>query len=148
MTMRITVTTMIDAPHDVVWADVSDMASHAEWMADADRIEVVSDTARGVGTVLEVPTTIGPLHTTDRIIVTQWDEGRAIGVIHVGIVTGEGEFRIEPVGDRTRFVWDETLDLPLHLGGRIGEIVARPIIGAIWRGNLRRLSQRFPRGAG
>jgi hypothetical protein len=121
------------------------MESHAEWMADAEGIDVVSTVRRGVGTVLRVPTRIGPLRTVDWIIVTDWIEGRSIRVVHVGLVSGEGEFRIESHGDATLFVWDESLTLPLLFGGRIGELVARPIIAGIWRGNLRRLAGRFAR---
>ena len=141
--MRITVTTTIDAPAEQVWRDVADLSTHAEWMADAESIEFAGDARTGIGTILIVPTRIGPLSTEDWIIVTEWDEGRAIGVIHVGIVSGVGSFRLEPQGDTTLFVWDEELELPLAFGGPLGEIFARPIIGAIWRGNLRRLAQRF-----
>lgn len=141
--MRVLVSRVIDAPPDIVWADVSHMESHAEWMADAEGIDVVSTTRSGVGTVLKVPTRIGPFRTVDWIIVTEWIEGRSIRVVHVGLVSGEGEFRIEPKGDATLFLWDEDLKLPLLLGGPIGGLIARPIIAGIWRGNLRRLAERF-----
>jgi uncharacterized protein YndB with AHSA1/START domain len=143
MTMHVVVSTYIDAPPDEVWSDVSEMASHAEWMADAESISFASSTTSGVGTILVVPTRVGPLVTEDWIIVTRWDEGEAIGVVHVGIVSGVGEFRLIPEGAGTRFVWEEDLTLPLSLGGRIGEVVARPIVTAIWKGNLARLSRRF-----
>jgi hypothetical protein len=143
--VRVLVSHVIDVPADIVWADVSNMKSHAEWMADAEGIDVVSTMQRGVGTVLKVPTRIGPFRTVDWIIVTDWIEGRSIRVVHVGLVSGEGEFRIEPNGDATLFLWDEDLTLPLLFGGRIGEVIARPIIAGIWRGNLRRLAERFSR---
>ncbi len=143
MTMHVVVSTYIDAPPDEVWSDVSEMASHAEWMADAESISFASSTTSGVGTILVVPTRVGPLVTEDWIIVTRWDEGEAIGVVHVGIVSGVGEFRLIPEGAGTRFVWEEDLTLPLSLGGRIGEVVAKPIVTAIWKGNLARLSRRF-----
>ena len=143
MTMHVVVSTYIDAPPDEVWSDVSEMASHAEWMADAESITFASSTTSGVGTILVVPTRVGPLVTEDWIIVTRWDEGEAIGVVHVGIVSGVGEFRLIPEGAGTRFVWEEDLTLPLSLGGRIGEVVAKPIVTAIWKGNLARLSRRF-----
>lgn len=143
MTMHVVVSTYIDAPPDEVWSDVSEMASHAEWMADAESISFASSTTSGVGTILVVPTRVGPLVTEDWIIVTRWDEGEAIGVVHVGIVSGVGEFRLIPEGAGTRFVWEEDLTLPLSLGGRLGEVVAKPIVTAIWKGNLARLSRRF-----
>jgi carbon monoxide dehydrogenase subunit G len=141
--MRITVSRIIPATPDEVWADVSVLASHAEWMGDAESIEVVSATSSGIGTVLRVPTHIGPLTTEDWIIVTAWEPPVRIGVVHTGIVTGSGEFRLLPEGGSTRFVWDEELNFPLHLGGRLGELMARPIIAAIWAANLDRLAARF-----
>jgi len=32
---RVRVSTLIDAPPERVWADVSDIVSHVEWMRDA-----------------------------------------------------------------------------------------------------------------
>ena len=142
--MQVTVSIDIDASVDEVWADVADMASHAEWMADAESISFAGDRRSGVGTVLIVPTRVGPLTTEDWIIVTEWFDRERMGVIHVGIVSGVGAFTLHDLGDgRTRFVWEEDLSLPLSLGGPIGEIFAKPIVTAIWNGNLRRLAARF-----
>lgn len=145
MTMQVTVSIDIDAPVDVVWADVADMASHAEWMADAESIRFAGERRSGVGAVLIVPTRVGPFTTEDWIIVTEWEDRRRMGVIHVGIVSGVGVFTLHELDDgrRTRFEWSEELSLPLTLGGPIGEVFAKPIITAIWRGNLRRLAARF-----
>ncbi len=85
--MRVVVSVTIDQPVDVVWADVANLASHGEWMADAESIDFVSQSTSGVGTVMRVPTRIGPLTTEDWIIVTDWEDGERIGVVHVGIVT-------------------------------------------------------------
>ena len=92
---------------------------------------------------MRVPTRVGPLTTEDWIIVTDWVEGREIGVVHVGLVTGAGTISMAPEGDGTRVQWDEELDLPITLGGPIGEVVARPILKALWAGNLRRLASRL-----
>jgi carbon monoxide dehydrogenase subunit G len=143
MTMHVVVDQLIDAPVAAVWADVSEMATHAEWMTDAESISFAGDRRSGMGTVMIVPTRVGPFTTEDWIIVTHWEEQRAMGVIHVGIVSGVGMFRLEPEGERTRFVWEEELTLPWALGGPLGEIVAKPIIGAIWKANLSRLAARF-----
>jgi hypothetical protein len=74
-----------------------------------------------------------------------------MGVRHVGMVTGSGVFTLTPVrsgrGKRatqqTRFVWTEQLKFPWYFGGPIGAIFARPVLGHIWRKNLRNLQQRF-----
>ena len=141
--MQVSVSVFIDAPPELVWDDVADLESHGEWMQDAEDVVIVSRHRRGVGTVMRVPTRVGPLTTEDWIIVTDWVEGRAIGVVHVGLVTGAGTISLAPEGEGTRVRWDEELDLPITLGGPIGEVVARPILRALWAGNLRRLASRL-----
>ncbi|MBW2472611.1 MAG: SRPBCC family protein [Deltaproteobacteria bacterium] len=141
--MQVSVSVFIDAPPSDVWADVADLESHGEWMQDAEAVEIVGELRRGAGTVMRVPTRVGPLATEDWIIVTDWIEGERIGVVHVGLVTGAGAITVEPEGDGTRVRWEEQLDLPITLGGPIGEIVAKPILAALWSGNLRRLASRL-----
>lgn len=141
--MRVRVSITIDEPIDVVWAEIADLSGHGEWMADAEQIEFVSSSTSGVGTVMRVPTRVGPLVTEDWIIVTEWIEGVRIGVVHVGLVTGAGAISLSPSDDGTDVEWDEQLDLPVVFGGRLGERIARPVLEAIWRSNLRRLAGRF-----
>ena len=63
---RIQVQRVIDAPTDVVWTELSDIASHVEWMADAAAIRFTGDRHRGVGTTFDCVTKVGPLRTVDR----------------------------------------------------------------------------------
>lgn len=132
----------IDAPTDRVWTALEPIESHAEWMADAESIEFVGDQTRGVGTTFVAHTRVGPIRLADRMEITVWEPGRAMGVRHVGVVTGSGEFTLQSIdlGRRTRMVWDEELQFPWYLGGPVGGIVGARILAAIWRGNLRRLS--------
>jgi hypothetical protein len=143
---RIRVATTIPAPPSVVWRSVADLASHVEWMADAEAIRFTSSRRRGVGTTMEVDTRVGPLRLTDVLEVTEWRRGRAIGVRHTGLVGGTGRFtlrrsRLRPRS--TRFTWEERLAFPAWLGGPLGALVAAPVLRRIWRGNLRRLRKNF-----
>lgn len=133
---RITQHVDIAAPLDRVWAAAADLASHAEWMADAESIEFLTDSRAGVGTTMRVATVVGPLRTTDVMEVTEWVEGRTIGVDHRGLVTGTGRFELTPVAAATRFTWTEDLTFPLWLGGPITAFFAKPVLGWIWRRNL------------
>ena len=63
-----------------------------------------------------------------------------MGVRHSGLVTGTGVFTLTAEGDQTRFSWQEQLGFPRHLGGRLTEFVAKPILTKLWEGNLRRLN--------
>jgi carbon monoxide dehydrogenase subunit G len=134
--------TDIKAPIERVWQVVEPVERHVDWMADAESIEFVTDQRRGVGTSFLCVTKVGPIKLTDKMRITQWEPQRAMGVEHVGIVTGTGVFTLEALDDRTtRFVWEERLVFPWWLGGPLGALVGGKIVlRAIWRGNLRRLA--------
>lgn len=141
---RIKVKTILDAPPEVVWADIENIASHVEWMADAESITFTSATSSGVGTTFDCVTAVGPLRLTDRMEITDWQSGASMGVRHVGLVTGTGRFTLQARKDgRTTFQWNERLIFPWWMGGPIGGIVGGRVLKLIWKRNLRRLAQRF-----
>lgn len=120
---------------------MADLGSHVEWMKDARSIEFISDRRRGVGTRMNVETRVGPLRTLDVIEVTGWVEGSTIEVVHRGIVTGEGALSVRSSDGHARVSWVEELRFPWWLGGPLTAWLARPILAAVWRGNLRRLEE-------
>lgn len=134
---------IIDATPDQIWADVESIASHVHWMHDATAIRFLTEDRRGVGTSFECDTKVGPITLTDVMTITEWEPAAVMGVKHTGVVTGVGRFTLEPHADVTRFRWAEELFFPWFLGGRIGAIAAKPILGAIWRRNLKNLKQRI-----
>ncbi len=142
---RIRVSTVIDAPPDRVWEVVRHLDRHIDWMADAEAIRFTSASREGRGTTFDCDTRIGPFKLTDRMEVTTWQTAKAIGVRHVGLVTGTGEFRLRSVlrarHTRTRFTWDEELVFPWWMGGRVGAAAARPLFKALWRRNLHALKR-------
>ena len=139
---HISIAVDIGAPIEAVWGEASDLASHAEWMADAESIEFVTDQRSGVGTEMRVATAVGPLKTMDVMKVTEWVEQQSIGVEHSGVVTGKGRFQLSPIAGGTRFSWTEDLAFPLHLGGPVTAFFAKPVLAWIWRRNLAGLKTR------
>lgn len=138
----IAVEVVIDAPVTFVWGDVEDISSHVSWMLDAAEIRFLTDQRRGVGTRFECDTEVGPLKVTDVMEVTDWVDAERMGVRHQGVVGGTGVFTLRASGSATVFSWVEDLDFPWYFAGPVGAWVARPILKAIWNGNLRRLKQR------
>ncbi len=145
---RIDVRADYDAPPDAVWRALEPIESHIEWMADAEVIRFTTEQTRGVGTRFDCLTAVGPVRLTDRMEITEWVPGVAMGVRHVGVVTGTGRFLLSPLdgGRRTQVRWDEELRFPWWLGGPVGAAFGgRAVLGRIWKGNLERLRSRVER---
>ena len=141
---RIRVTTILDASPAEVWADVQDIGSHVEWMADATAIRFLGDQTSGTGTRFECDTKVGPITLTDVMEITEWVPGKVMGVRHSGVVTGTGRFTLKKASrGRTQFQWREKLVYPVWLGGPVGAFLSKPVLRWIWRRNLTRLAQRF-----
>ncbi|MEM9652586.1 MAG: SRPBCC family protein [Actinomycetota bacterium] len=127
-----------------VWADVRDIASHVTWMQDAVEIRFLTDQTEGVGTRFECDTKVGSLGLTDVKEITSWVNEQRMGVQHVGLVEGIGEFTLTAIApDRTEFRWEEDLSFPWWMGGPFGAFVARPVLKFIWKRNLLRLKGRL-----
>ena len=136
----IEVTTVIAVPPLELWRQIEDIASHTEWMADAEEIRFTSPQHQGAGTTFDCETRVGPLRLTDTMAITAWTPGELMGVRHEGIVTGWGQFTLAQVsGGRTRFTWHEELAFPWWIGGPIGAVVGAAVLRRIWRANLERL---------
>jgi uncharacterized protein YndB with AHSA1/START domain len=134
----------IDAPPEEVWRRASDLASHAEWMADALAVTFLGEQRRGVGTRLAVKTRFGPFRTSDLLEVTTWEPSKRIAVAHRGMVKGEGQLVIEPLGEgHARFSWEERLRFPWFLGGPLGAWLVRPFLRRVMQGNLERFRRSF-----
>ena len=143
---RVEVSIIIDRPPAVVWRSVEDIASHVDWMADAEAIRFTSPTTRGVGTTFDCETKIGPIRLIDRMTITEWVPEATMGVAHTGTVTGTGRFRLRAVGvGHTEFAWEETLTFPLWMGGRAGALFGAPVLRQVWKRNLQRLKEKIER---
>ena len=139
---RICVSVDIDATTERVWQVVEPVERHVDWMHDAVAIRFTGEQTRGVGTEFLCDTKVGPFKLVDRMELTEWEPGSAMGVRHTGMVTGEGRFTLTPIDldRRTRFTWEETLIFPWWMGGPVGALIGgKVVLAAIWRRNLRGL---------
>ena len=134
MSKRIETSIIINKPLDTVWQEVKVMENHVNWMEDAVKIDILSENNSGIDTKMNV--------LTDIITVTEWKEKESIGVIHEGIVTGEGIFYLTALNEsQTEFRWEETLKFPIYLGGVIGEFFGSYVLKYIWKKNLKNLKE-------
>ncbi|HEY2428375.1 MAG TPA: SRPBCC family protein [Acidimicrobiales bacterium] len=140
----IEVSVVIDAPPAAVWRDLSSIASHVEWMADAESIRFTTSRRQGLGTEFDCATRVGPIRLIDHMVVTEWEEGALIGVHHEGVVQGTGRFTLErQTGNATRLTWSERLRFPWWLGGSVGAVLGRVVLRRIWTANLGRFRARL-----
>lgn len=147
---KVQVSVQIRASRNEVWRVLEDLAGHVRWMADAHAIHFVGDRRTGVGTVFDCDTRVGPLRTVDRMEITEWRPGRAMGVTHRGLVTGTGRFTLTRPWwrpHRTTVTWEEALRFPWWFGGPVGAVAARAVLRAVWRRNLRRLRDLVEAGS-
>jgi uncharacterized protein YndB with AHSA1/START domain len=141
---RLSVSIEIAADPARVWRVVEPVEDHVQWMHDAVAIRFQTEQRRGVGTTFLCDTKVGPIKLVDRMEITEWVPEAAMGVRHIGVVTGTGRFTLTPIdlGRRTRFGWDETLDFPWWLGGPLGELIGgRVVLRQIWKRNLANLKR-------
>jgi hypothetical protein len=142
MSKRIEISIVINKPLNVVWDEVKIMENHVNWMEDAVKIDILSENNSGLNTKMNVLTKVGPITLNDIITVTEWKEKESIGVIHEGIVTGEGVFYLTSLDEsKTKFQWVEILKFPFYLGGPLGEIFGGLILKLIWKKNLKNLKE-------
>lgn len=147
--MRIEVSRYLFAPATIVWSALTDWEGQADWMLDAEEVHVVSEHREGVGVRLRCPTNVLGLTVEDEMEVTAYDEERRLAIRHTGrVITGTGEFLLEPDEIGTRVVWREEIDPPLGAVGEVGaRTLVRPYVGRLFGRSLDRLKQRCEREA-
>ena len=139
----VSASTFIPRSGEEVWAELERLEDHPAWMGDAESVAFLRERRRGVGTRVEVATRVGPFRNKDVIEFVVWNPPARMVVVHRGLFTGTGEFRLAPEGEGTRVVWGETIRFPWYLGGPIGAAAVRPLLRRVFRRNLENLSARL-----
>ena len=141
--VRLALAVDVDAPVEDTWRAAVDWDHQGDWMLAT----TVRETAPGR---LEAFTGLGPVGFRDTMEITGWDPPYRCEVLHTGrLVRGSALFLVEARPDGgSRFRWEERLDLPLGLLGRIGWLLLRPLFAAGVAVSLRRFARSVPRGRG
>ena len=114
---------------DEAWAVLMDWERQADWMLDADRVEVVSAHREGVGVRLAVKTRIAGIPAfTEPMEVTGWDPPRRLDIRHGSLVAGEGSWELVPGSEGTTFVWTEEIRLAVPVVGELAARLYRPVM--------------------
>jgi hypothetical protein len=132
---------IMPGPAEVVWDLITDWEHQDDWMLEASDFVVVSEGREGIGVEAEATIKIGGISTRDRIRVASWEPRRRLGIEHLGWVSGRGDLYLTPLGrSHTHVFWREELVPPLGAVGAAGMTVFRPLMGRIFRRDLRILA--------
>ena len=138
--MRVEREVVLPVPPPAAWAALTHWERQAEWMHDADRVEVVSPERAGPGTTVAVRTRVlGVPLFTERLEVVGWDPPRELRIAHRSFIRGTGTWSLEPAGTGTRFRWIEEISLPVPVLGELALRVYRPVMRRLMGGAMRDL---------
>jgi hypothetical protein len=130
----------IDAPIDAVWEAVSDIERQPLWMREMRSVRLLTAGPVGIGTRGEADVRIFLVGVVDPVEIDQYDPPVAFGIRHVGIFAGSGRIALEALDARRTLVrWDERLVPPVF--PNLGQLVQKPILGAIFQADLERLKE-------
>jgi uncharacterized membrane protein len=136
----------IVAPRSDVWAYASDIARQPEWMHEMKRVEMLTPPPVQPGSRGRATVRIFGISTTDDVVITQFDPPSTFAIRHEGKFVGEGLLRFTEIdATSTRIDWMEYLRPPLF--ANIGGFVQRPILGGIFRSDLRHLKRILEEGS-
>ena len=111
------------------WGVLVDWERQADWMLDADRVDVVSDHREGVGVRLAVKTRLfGIPAFTEPMEVMMWQPPRRLQIAHGSVVEGRGVWELDEVNGGTRFLWSEDIALRVPLVGELAARAYRPVM--------------------
>ena len=143
---EINLTITIAASRATVWAYASDIARQPEWMHEMKRVEMLTPPPVQPGSRGRATVRIFGISTTDDVVITQFDPPSTFAIRHEGKFVGEGLLRFTEIDAmNTRIDWMEYLRPPLF--ANIGGFVQRPILGSIFRSDLRHLKRILEEGS-
>jgi carbon monoxide dehydrogenase subunit G len=133
------VSRVIAVPPERAWQVLTDWERQGDWIP-ATRVH--SRNGHQVGGRIEAWTGVGPVGFLDTMTITVYDPPRYCEVLHTGrVVRGPGVFAVEPLSlTSCRVMWEEHLDLPLGVVGRVAWPLVHPLARAGLALALRRLA--------
>jgi hypothetical protein len=132
----------IDLPCGVAeaWSVLTDWERQADWMLDADAVEVTSEPREGVGVTVDVRTRLFQVPAfTDTIEVVAWEPPTELVIVHGPPIRGRGTWALADHDGVTTFTWTEEVELATSALGRIVTACYAPVLGVLMRRSLRGL---------
>jgi uncharacterized protein YndB with AHSA1/START domain len=141
-TATLSVTVLVNAPAQHVFARLTDWPAQSEWMVGTT-VRATKQSGQGIGAELSAFTGVGPIGFTDTMIITVWDPPHQCSVRHTGhIVKGEGDFIVTPISaQQSTCTWSERFILPFGILGKLTWPAARPFVRLGLRVSLKQFAR-------
>ena len=136
----------LPAPPEAVWARLVDWERLGDWMHEASNFRVTTAHREGVGVEAAARIRIAGITTEDAIRVTRWEPPEWLEIQHLGWVKGSGLMHCRPSATGSFLWWRETLIPPLGTAGWLGMTALAPVMGAVFRRDLRLLADLIRSG--
>lgn len=132
--MKVASSIDLPCPPAEAWQALTGWERQADWMLDADHVDVLSERRDGVGVRLDVHTRLFQVPAfTETMEVVAWDPPRRLEIVHGPPVRGHGTWTLEPFGVGTRFTWTEEVELGVPLVGSLAGLLYAPIARRLMR---------------
>ena len=134
----------IKASQAEVFKKVVDWESQGDWMLGT-KVSRTKNNGQGLGGEIVAWTGIWKFGFNDPMDITQWIEPKIVDVKHLGkVVKGTGSMVVEKIDEKnSKFIWSETIELPLGIVGRIGWIFIKPFFVAGIKYSLNKFALTF-----
>ena len=135
---------LIQAPAQKVWDGITNWHAQSQWMLGT-KVWPVDGDGTGVGGKIEAFTGIWRIGFLDTMEITAWDPPRLCDVNHTGrVVRGTGTFEVVATSESTsKFIWSESIDLPLGLFGKFGWFFIKPFFASGIKYSLNKFALTF-----
>ena len=119
----------LPVPRAEAWSVLTDWERQADWMLDADRVDVRSGRREGVGVRLVARTRVlGVLAFDEPIEVIAWEPPTRLEIRHGSVVVGIGVWTLDATEGGTTFGWSEDVRLRVPLVGGLAARLYRPVL--------------------
>jgi len=126
--VELTLSVEVNASQKEVFDKVVDWESQGEWMLGT-KVKGTKNNGQGLGGEIVAWTGFWKIGFNDPMVITQWVEPKIVDVTHLGkIVKGTGSMIVERIDEnKSRFIWSESINLPLGLIGKFGWLFIKPL---------------------
>jgi uncharacterized membrane protein len=131
---RITISKVIAAPVETVFAYVDDYRNTTKYMKDLTKWKPTGEQTHGKGSEFDVGMRAGPTTLASTVHITTWTENRTIGWTSKQGFKQTGKWTFKPKGDETEATFEMEYEFGGGIAGRMLGRAAEPIV----RSNLER----------